>query len=182
MWVWDVGSWRAVAAAAFIALAGSHCSALRVRGEMAGFVTEALEEREITLYHHILFMIFGLGPWNVTSALFAQLPLVLPSSPQMAQLPSYMDVATNMGNAPMLIYLFFVGRSEFAKRQPQSLNAATVYVLFALGLITAAGFAGLWDTTVHDFSLFVVLFSLCGGIVRTHPKSPCLVATRLKVI
>jgi hypothetical protein len=132
---------------------------------MAGFVTEALEEREITLYHHILFAIFGLAPWNVTSALFAQLPLVLPKSPQMAQLPSYMDVATNLGNVPMLLYLFFVGRSAFAKRQPQSLNAATVYVLFAVALLTAAGFAGLWDTTVHNFSIYVVLFALCGGIV-----------------
>lgn len=132
---------------------------------MAGFVAEALEEREITLLHHILFGIFGLAPWNVTSALFAQLPLVLPASPQMAQLPSYMDVATNLGNLPMLLYLFFVGRSDFAKRQPQSLNAYTVYVLFVVALLTAAGFAALWDVTVRDFSLYVVLFALCGGIV-----------------
>jgi hypothetical protein len=132
---------------------------------MAGFVAESLDEREITLYHHILFGIFGLAPGNVTSALFAQLPLILPSSPQMAQLPSFMDVATNLGNVPMLLYLFFVGRSAFAKRQPQSLNAATIYVLFVIALLTAAGFTALWDVTVYDFSVYVVLFALCGGIV-----------------
>ena len=124
-----------------------------------------LQAREITWRHHVLFAVFGLAPWNITSALFAQLPLVLPASPQMAQLPSFMDVATNLGNVPMLLYLACVGRSEFARRQPQSLNAATVYTLFGIALLTAAGFSFLWNVTVADFSVFVVGFALCGGIV-----------------
>ena len=150
-----------------------------------------LELREITLWHHVLFGVFGLAPWNITSALFAQLPLVLPASPQMAQLPSYMDVATNLGNVPMLLYLACVGKSQFAARAPQSLNAATVYVLFAVALLTAAGFAFLWDVTVAGFSVFVVLFALCGGIVgdvmmvtafpyltQFHPCVVCRVSRR----
>ena len=121
--------------------------------------------RDVTTYHHVLFAVFGLAPWNITSALFAQLPLVLPASPQRAQLASFMDVATNLGNLPMLVYIFLVGRSAFARRQPQSLNAATIYALFVLALITAGGFASLWQETPFGFSLYVVLFALCGGIV-----------------
>ena len=60
--------------------------------------------RDVTAYHHVLFAVFGLAPWNITSALFAQLPLVLPASPQRAQLASFMDVATNLGTLPMLVY------------------------------------------------------------------------------
>ena len=70
-----------------------------------------------------------------------------------------------LGNLPMLVYIFLVGRSAFARRQPQSLNAATIYALFVLALLTAGGFASLWQETPFGFSLYVVLFALCGGIV-----------------
>jgi hypothetical protein len=142
----------------------SRCSCYR---RAAADTATTADHTQVIIYH-VLFGVFGLAPWNVTSALFAQLPLVLPSSPQLSQLPSYMDLATNLGNVPMLLYLACAGAGRccpLARREPHQFNARSLYVMFALALLTALGFATLWRDTVHGFSIFVVCFAFCGGCV-----------------
>lgn len=65
---------------------------------------------------HGLYMLVGLGPWNVTSGLFAQLPLLVAVSPQHSQLASFMDIATNLANLPMLCFIWGQTHTACARR------------------------------------------------------------------
>ena len=66
---------------------------------------------------HLLFGVFGVAPWIVASALFAQLPLVLPKSPQGAHLASLMDVTTNCGNLVMLVFVTAANHTAIGRCQ-----------------------------------------------------------------
>jgi hypothetical protein len=113
---------------------------------------------------HLLFGLLGLSAWNVTIGLFTQLPLLIPASPNHAQLASLMDVATNIGNLPMLVFVAAQTRTACARRHRGLVLRGTIYAMFALSIAVVAGLCALWRETVLDTSVFVIGFAFCGGV------------------
>jgi hypothetical protein len=114
---------------------------------------------------HGMFMLIGLAPWNTTSGLFAQLPLLVTVSPQGSQLASFMDIATNAANFPMLLFVLFQSRAACAQRNRNLVLSGTLYFGFGLSFVAVLGVVLLWDVTVMNASVFIIFFAFCAGIV-----------------
>eukprot|EP01052_Picozoa_sp_SAG31_P014453 SAG31_NODE_898_length_11146_cov_25.421472_3_plen_185_part_00 len=114
---------------------------------------------------HGLFLLFGLAPWNVTSGLFAQLPLLVHASPQGAQLASFMDIATNLANFPMLAFIAAQSKASCAQRNRQALLGTTIYVCLVWSLATITGVSMTWHITVMNMSVFIIVGAFAAGCV-----------------
>ncbi|XP_038126676.1 riboflavin transporter 2 [Cyprinodon tularosa] len=115
----------------------------------------------MSLFTHLLAVLFGMGSWVSINGLWVELPLIVPQIPEGWYLPSYLSVLIQMANVgPLFVTLMH-------RFQPGVLNeAAVVYAIIVLGAAASFLLGFFWKETVliagvpRSLALLVLTFFL----------------------
>lgn len=103
---------------------------------------DKLAERNV--YVDLLAILFGIGSWIGINSVYLQLPLIVSNAPEGWSLPSYMAVVIQIGNIGPFTYTLF---QKYSSKKLK--DAYVIYVLFAIGCVTAIMMAFFYQQTAY---------------------------------
>ncbi|KAK5599362.1 Riboflavin transporter 2 [Crenichthys baileyi] len=115
----------------------------------------------MSMFTHMLAILFGMGSWVSINGLWVELPLIVPQIPEGWYLPSYLSVLIQMANVgPLFVTLIHRFRpSAFSE-------TAVIYVIIVLGTVASFLLGFFWKETVlvagvpRSLALLVLTFFL----------------------
>lgn len=112
-----------------------------MKNKLSG-VRSKLQDRSLLV--DLLAILFGVGAWIGVNSSFVQLPLLVVNAPEGWNLPSYLVVATQLGNMGPLIYTGLQKVRAFK-------DSYMIYAVLVLGTVGAICMALLYEVTAHVF-------------------------------
>ncbi|KAM4725190.1 riboflavin transporter 2 [Anableps anableps] len=115
----------------------------------------------MSLFTHLLAILFGMGSWVSINGLWVELPLIVPQVPEGWYLPSYLSVLIQTANVgPLFVTLMH-------RLRPGALNeTAVIYAVIVLGAVASFLLGFFWKETLlvagvpRSVALLVLTFFL----------------------
>ncbi|XP_044740853.1 solute carrier family 52, riboflavin transporter, member 3-A isoform X2 [Chrysoperla carnea] len=121
----------------------------------AGQFLKQLNERKLVVDLFTVF--FGVSAWIGVNTLFNELPLLVESSPEQWNLPSYLTVIVQIANIGPISY-------SILKKYFSVSDKYTIYLIITIGALSALSMAFFYSQTTmifgveHSTALFVLMF------------------------
>lgn len=121
----------------------------------AGQFLKQLNERKLVVDLFTVF--FGVSAWIGVNTLFNELPLLVESSPEQWNLPSYLTVIVQIANIGPISY-------SILKKYLSVSDKYTIYLIITIGALSALSMAFFYSQTTiifgveHSTALFVLMF------------------------
>jgi riboflavin transporter 2 len=128
----------------------------------------SLKIRIPKLLTYTLICIFGIGSWIAVNGIWAEIPVLLSSTPECYHLPAVLVVIIQIANVGILLYVLmkYIFRRYKLQAYTAHLEIGMILILVVIGILSCILLAIFWNQTlvvfggVHSISLFILTFTL----------------------
>lgn len=110
---------------------------------------------------------FGIGSWIAVNGIWAEMPILVNSTPECYKLPAVLVVTIQLANVGLLLYVGIRYCLHRCKVQAKiHLEVGTILILIVTGILSCVFLALFWNRTLflfdelHSVSLFILTFFL----------------------